>query len=246
MKKRIFCLFLVSFLSISALFYYFFHPRLKLGYSDTKISLYQWRRAFPREPHTETHLYHYRFDKDYYYKAYRTYWYYTAALHMGMAEEQNPLYKEMMLKISYAYINENDIPMIETLHELYRSSFLKQLQHFKTTTDHFSKCEGPGFISYYFILYSNHITYGCDIDNNEFNAVFQWLTQYNEQYKELMKDPMGIQNTDFRLLTDPAVLRTWIDLKTCAEFVLDTDKYEILINNFNHFIISNFTTNKDK
>lgn len=246
MKKKIFYLFLGAGFVILALFYYYFYPRLALGYSNSKISMYQWKKAFPSEPNTSAHLYHNRFEKDYYYKAYQTYWYYSAAWYMGMEKEKNPSYMETIEKISCAYINENDKPIIDTLFELYRSAFIRQLEHFKPAAEVFSDIVGPCYISHYFILYYNHVTYGYDMDNNEFYKVFQWLASHDVQYKELMKDPLGMRKIDFQLCTDTTILRNWISLSIDAEFILDTDKYEFMCNNFRRFIMTILTLNNEK
>lgn len=244
--KKVFCLIIALIIAILVSFYYYFYPRITLGYGNTKISLHQWNQAFPREPYTHAHLYHNRFKNKCYYKAYITYWYYAAALYMGMKEEQMPLYKKTIDKISCADINESDMPIIEHLYELYRSAFMKQLQCYHPTSETFSEIVGPCFISFYFILYYNHVIYGYDMDDNEFYTVFQWIESQNVQYDELVKDPMGIRKIDFHLCTDTAILRDWISLTTHAEFVLDVDNYEMMSNKFSRFIGANFGTNKDK
>lgn len=247
-------LFIISFLV--GIYWYWFYPRIKIGYEEWKVSKCQWDAVYPDAPFredTSAHTTRHRLDSPLLYEAFLLELYGGGLVAMDIQLPENLRVHKREIEdddfeqendenneeITFAYLGDRlrhgivqkrDASEISDTLNYCRAIWREEMRRGKTLEDKWQKLLIRYAIALYFYRYYDFCRYGKEMDRNEWKEVAEWLNrQGNESEVRIgLNDPLGWDCEKLEEIKemDDYLLEYLVNGNPCAELLIDIPLYE--------------------
>lgn len=250
---------IVAMLS-GAAYWYWWRPRVKIGYGDLKISESQWSSIYPDAPYYRysiESISRHRLDSPLLYEAFLLdYYSYGLLLTMDI-----PLPHELILKNSSERIYEEgkenpseslgerlhrgevrkeDAFQISKLLNECRSAWIESMKRNEMLNEERQTVAIRCVVAIYFYRYYDFYRYGKELDREESKEVAAWLNKQEKkgEVKKCLRDPLGWDNEELKKIKeiDEYSLEMFVASNPCAELLRDIPLYERVSHQYRSFL----------